>query len=348
MSSTDTNYDSGIDSCDCNVYFDPDALDVPATPRMKYMQDRLDTFIRWPIQMKQTPMDLAMSGFFYSGTNDRQQQLQQHASSLTEQGVGFTFEAIGSIPDGEAHEAVRDFELGVVFVVSYALKCPTHAQLDSCQGFVQARGCVWEMQQMEEMKNNMANIFTEAAKSVSTPENLDTPKSSVTAKHKGFEVRRYEACKWVSTKTVSMSLEDGMTTGFWKLFKYISGENDTKQKVEMTAPVATQVVPGAGPNCESTFTVSFYIPTEHQADPHKPTNPDVFISDWPEVKMAVKTFDGFANDSIWAAKGRELIEDVEKTDLKDMFVKEYYFTAGYDAPAKLTGRRNEVWFKIED
>ena len=29
----------------------------------------------------------------------------------------------------------------------------------------------------------------------------------------------------------------------------------------MTAPVATKVDPGAGPNCENTFTVSFYIPT---------------------------------------------------------------------------------------
>ncbi|XP_067683267.1 heme-binding protein 2-like [Haliotis asinina] len=204
----------------------------------------------------------------------------------------------------------------------------------------------------------MANIFTEAAKSVSTPENLDTPKSSVTAKHKGFEVRRYEACKWVSTRTMSISLEDGMTTGFWKLFKNISGENDisTRHKTIQSIPSETSNVPGAGPNRENTFTVSFYIPLEYQAAPPplptKLTNPDVFISDWPEVRVAVKyvalTFDGFANDSVWAAKGRELVEDVEKTDLKDKFVKEYYFTAGYDAPAKLTGRRNEVWFKIED
>ncbi|XP_046347443.1 heme-binding protein 2-like isoform X2 [Haliotis rufescens] len=195
----------------------------------------------------------------------------------------------------------------------------------------------------------MSGIFT-AFKSAFTSKGLKTPKYSVNeaAKHEGFEERHYEACKWVSTKVMAMTYKDGVSAGFWRLFKYISGENEAKQKVEMTAPVATQVVPGAGPNCESTFTVSFYIPLEHQADPPKPTNPDVFISDWPEINLAVKSFSGFAKESDWISKGRELAEDVEKTDLKNKFVKEYYFTAGYDSPFKLFGRHNEVWFKLDD
>lgn len=59
-------------------------------------------------------------------------------------------------------------------------------------------------------------------------------------------------------------------------------------KVEMTAPVSCLIEPGAGPACESTFTVSFYIPEEHQADPPKPTDPDVFIENRQEVTLFVR------------------------------------------------------------
>ena len=45
----------------------------------------------------------------------------------------------------------------------------------------------------------------------------------------------------------------------------------------MTAPVATKVLPGQGPNCNSFFTRSFFIPFGNQADPPKPTNPEVFL-----------------------------------------------------------------------
>ncbi len=56
----------------------------------------------------------------------------------------------------------------------------------------------------------------------------------------------------------------------------------------MTAPVSCQIEPGAGPACESSFTVSFYIPEEHQADPPKPTDLDVFIENRKEVTVFVR------------------------------------------------------------
>ena len=70
-------------------------------------------------------------------------------------------------------------------------------------------------------------------------------------------------------------------------FFYVFVVMCSEMKVEMTAPVTTWVEPGAGPNCESSFTVSFYIPAEHQANPPKPTNPTVFIEDRPQFSAYV-------------------------------------------------------------
>lgn len=58
--------------------------------------------------------------------------------------------------------------------------------------------------------------------------------------------------------------------------------------MEMTAPVSCKMEPGAGPACETTFTVSFYIPEEHQADPPKPSEADVFIENRAEFTVFVR------------------------------------------------------------
>ncbi|XP_016351738.1 heme-binding protein 2-like, partial [Sinocyclocheilus anshuiensis] len=107
------------------------------------------------------------------------------------------------------------------------------------------------------------------------------------SKGEDYEVRTYHTTNWVSTAMTGMEQDPALGTGFRRLFKYIQGNNDKKCKVEMTAPVSCLIEPGAGPACESTFTVSFYIPEEHQADPPKPTDPDVFIENRKEVTLFV-------------------------------------------------------------
>lgn len=56
----------------------------------------------------------------------------------------------------------------------------------------------------------------------------------------------------------------------------------------MTAPVTCFVQPGAGPFCESTTTVAFYLPAQHQANPPKPSEPEVFIETRPGITVFVR------------------------------------------------------------
>ena len=58
--------------------------------------------------------------------------------------------------------------------------------------------------------------------------------------------------------------------------------------IAMTAPVTTLVVPGPGPNCESNFTRSFYVPKEHWDNIPKPTADDVFLEQYPEMTVYVR------------------------------------------------------------
>jgi hypothetical protein len=57
-----------------------------------------------------------------------------------------------------------------------------------------------------------------------------------------------------------MDKESAMQGSFMKLFGYISGTNSKQATIPMTSPVLTKIEPGSGPNCESTFTMSFYQP----------------------------------------------------------------------------------------
>ena len=112
----------------------------------------------------------------------------------------------------------------------------------------------------------------------------------------------------------------------------------------MTAPVITKIIPGEGPNCENTFIVSFFIPPDYQSDPPKPTNPDVFIEEFPDMTVYTKSFGGFAKDNNFIEEAKLL---TDKTKTKSIH-EDFYYTAGYDSPMKLINRTNEVWFVKKD
>ncbi|XP_030833519.1 heme-binding protein 2-like [Strongylocentrotus purpuratus] len=109
----------------------------------------------------------------------------------------------------------------------------------------------------------------------------------------------------------------------------------------MTVSVATRVIPGQGPACESNFTVSFYIPAEHSANPPAPSDSNVFFSTIPAHRAYVKSFGGFASQDDWIQAGAELGRALDASHPYD---SSYHYTAGYDSPFTIFNRHNEVWF----
>ncbi|XP_073431830.1 heme-binding protein 2 [Dendrobates tinctorius] len=172
---------------------------------------------------------------------------------------------------------------------------------------------------------------------------LQTPKwTAMETTSPDYEMRQYEPAKWVSTELMTVKdWDSAVSTCFMRLFSYIQGNNEKKVKVEMTAPVTTFIEPGTGPACESTITVSFYIPPEHQDDPPKPSENKVFVTERPQTTVYVRSFGGFAN----GMKNQEQILQLSECLKRDgkLFDESIYYTAGYDSPFKLLNRHNEVW-----
>lgn len=102
--------------------------------------------------------------------------------------------------------------------------------------------------------------------------------------------RKFNMC--VSCKSWShVAVTSPSALDFWCVFRVCQKYLflcASEVKVEMTAPVSCRVDPGAGPACESQFTVSFYIPEEHQENPPEPSDPDVFVEHRKEFTAYVR------------------------------------------------------------
>nr|XP_054760536.1 heme-binding protein 2-like [Lytechinus pictus] len=193
-----------------------------------------------------------------------------------------------------------------------------------------------------------ATVVAQQARALSTESKpgfcrgLECPEFTTVHSAEGYDERQYSESKWVSTEIMSMDYESATSQGFERLFNYITTIDQQKQKVAMTAPVATRVIPGQGPACESNFTVSFFIPAQHSANPPIPSDSDVFFSTIPAHRAYVKSFGGFASQNDWIQAGTELGQALEAASKS--YDSSYFYTAGYDSPFTIFNRHNEVWF----
>jgi len=160
-----------------------------------------------------------------------------------------------------------------------------------------------------------------------------------------YERRLYPARKWVCASKTSentTSAEDGdrdRRAGlFMRLYRYITGSNDERQSMEMTAPVSMVWRPQT-----AKYTMCFYVNEAHQATTPQPSEEGVYLEERPEFTAIVSREGGFMSEEDWQALAMKLKEDATKNGETGVDYS-FYYRAGYDAPMKFWNRRNEVWY----
>jgi effector-binding domain-containing protein len=177
-----------------------------------------------------------------------------------------------------------------------------------------------------------------------------------------IEVRNYDSMVLVST---SMSSESG-NSAFRKLFSYITGDNEGATEIAMTAPVImndknevkkdvrkdgikgaeiSMTAPVFMNDSADNSMMSFVMPKDFTlATTPKPTNPEVYVSELKDYKVASIQFSGTLSDS-----------NVEKYTriLKTWMTENGYeaisepVKAGYNGPLTLPmWRRNEMLIEV--
>ena len=153
-----------------------------------------------------------------------------------------------------------------------------------------------------------------------------------------FSLRHYEQLVLVGTK-----MPEGMRGAsgpFRRLFDYISGNNEKKEQIAMTAPVFLDQMG------QTTGYMSFVLPDDlnlKTAPP--PLDLGVKLTKLSDYTVAVVTFSGFLNQ-ITISTNKTLLENwIVERDLK---ITGPAKAAGYNPPFTLPFlRRNEVFIPIE-
>lgn len=165
----------------------------------------------------------------------------------------------------------------------------------------------------------------------------ETASYEIVKKDGSFEVRDYAAITVVST-----SMKGGGENGsFGRLFKYISGENASAQKIAMTTPV---FMPASGSGDPEVM--QFVVPAAVAgAGAPPPADPSVKLSQMKGGKFAVLRYNGRSNAGDRVGKLALLRARIAKEGLQATGDPVY---AGYDPPwTPAPMRRNEVLLRVK-
>ncbi|MEW4486626.1 heme-binding protein [Thalassoglobus sp. JC818] len=161
----------------------------------------------------------------------------------------------------------------------------------------------------------------------------------VIEKDGNIEIREYPELVLASTQTnVEARGNDG---SFMKLFRYISGDNETNQKIEMTTPVFMEEG-----SKTSEGSMGFVMPQDvKEAGAPQPRSSDILISTRKGGRFAVIRFSGIMNERKAAVQEKLLRDWMVSREISGEASAE---RAGYDAPF-VPGplRRNEILIRLK-
>jgi hypothetical protein len=177
-------------------------------------------------------------------------------------------------------------------------------------------------------------------------------KYTVVLKEESFELRRYEAHILAET-AVDGDFDSAGNKAFGKLFKYISGENKTRETVDMTSPVGQEAAseqidmtsPVGQQQDNGRWMVSFMMPASFTLETlPEPKDSTVILRQVPARHIAAIRYSG-----LWSEKG--YLRNKEKLDAwvqdKALSVIGEPIWARYDPPfMPWFMRRNEILLPV--
>ena len=177
-------------------------------------------------------------------------------------------------------------------------------------------------------------------------------KYTVVKKDNSFEIRDY-APHVLAEIIVEGELENAGSKAFNSLFRYISGDNHTRNKVAMTAPVSQQpasqkinmTAPVGQQRVDNKWVVSFMMPDSYTLETLPvPDNSNVTLRQVPAHRIASVRYSGFWSEKSYLENKSQLETWINKNKL--LIVGDAVW-ARYDAPfTPWFLRRNEILIPV--
>jgi hypothetical protein len=135
-------------------------------------------------------------------------------------------------------------------------------------------------------------------------------------------------------------------SGFNLLFRFITGNNQQKSDIAMTAPVVSEQIAMTAPVLSETGSIAFIMPEGFTLETTpKPLDERVKIVEIPERTVAALRFSGRWSDSVFKKKSEDLLVEIENAGLK---AAGQVFSMRYNGPyTPWFLRRNEVAVEVE-
>lgn len=184
---------------------------------------------------------------------------------------------------------------------------------------------------------------------------LEQPNYTVVLKEGDIEYRQYEP--YLVSETIienAGSYEAAGNEGFRRLFRYISGSNASRSKIDMTVPVQqtpksekiAMTVPVQQTSTTEGWSVTFMLPRKYTlATAPQPQDPRVRVREVPARLVAVLRFSGRWTDRNFQAKMGALLASMEAESVQPISeMQSAMYSAPYIPPFL---RRNEVMVEVD-
>lgn len=165
--------------------------------------------------------------------------------------------------------------------------------------------------------------------------NYERPEYTLELSEPPFELRKYDGFVIMEYSNES---DPNLSNGFGTLFRYISSDNKSKQKINMTVPVLEE-------DLGTRLKMAFVVPKVHWNDVPEPNSPWLSIKKMDPGVYGVIKYGGRSNERVESEMKKKLEHWVES---KGYGIASNFILAFYNPPI-VPGmfRRNEIMVRLE-